>query len=42
MFKITDCIGNTPLIELDKSITQCNASIMVKLEIGRASCRERV
>jgi len=32
MFKITDCIGNTPLIVLDKRITKCNATIMVKLE----------
>ena len=32
MFKITDCIGNTPLIALDKRITKCDASIMVKLE----------
>ena len=38
MFKITDCIGNTPLIELDKSITQCNASIMVKLEEFNWGC----
>ena len=32
MFRITDCIGNTPLIALDKRITKCDATIMVKLE----------
>lgn len=32
MFKITDCIGNTPLIALDRSITKCNATILIKLE----------
>ena len=46
--KLTDLVGNTPLLELSNYNTSndLKARLIVKIEsfnqIGRASCRERV
>ena len=35
-------IGNTPLIKLNHLTAGAKATVLAKIEIGRASCRERV